>query len=146
MAPGMTVLPLSTTLTVLPLTVISKWFHWPTGLSAWVRGVTAARTSARCFGIRPHAIHLARSNRPAPDVHLKPAVATKEDARIRVRKRQPQLIAFNVLGVGAVGQDIGNILIDEWCFLEPPIQLQDEVAIFAIAPERFVPLGLAAAS
>ena len=44
-APGITVVPLSSTLTVLPLTVISKWFHSPTGLSAWCMGVTAARSS-----------------------------------------------------------------------------------------------------
>ncbi len=49
-APGMTVLPLSTTVTVLPRTVISKWFHSPTGLSACVRGVTAALTSAGVLG------------------------------------------------------------------------------------------------
>ena len=49
-APEMTVLPLSATRTVLPLTVISKWFHWPTGLSAWVLGVAAARSSGDVFG------------------------------------------------------------------------------------------------
>ena len=44
-APGMTTLPLSTILTVLPRTVISNRFHWPTGLSACIRGVTAARAA-----------------------------------------------------------------------------------------------------
>ncbi len=47
---GMTVTPFKTTETVWPRTVISKWFHSPTGLSARVRGVTAARTLAGVWG------------------------------------------------------------------------------------------------
>ena len=39
-APGRTVKPFSTTVTVLSFTVISNVFHSPTGLSAWWRGVT----------------------------------------------------------------------------------------------------------
>ena len=75
------------------------------------------------------AVHLARADRPAPDVRLEPAVAAEEDPGIRVRQREPQLLAVDVLGVGAVGQDVGNVLVDERRLLEPPIDLQDEVAV-----------------
>ena len=48
-APSITVLPFNTTVTDFPRTVISNWFHSPTGLSACVRGVTAARTAGVRF-------------------------------------------------------------------------------------------------
>ena len=48
---GMTTLPFKTIRTVLPRTVISNRFHWPTGLSACIRGVTAARSSAAVLGL-----------------------------------------------------------------------------------------------
>ena len=46
--------------------------------------------------------------------------------------------------MSAIRQNKRDILVDEWCLLDSPIQLQDEVAIFAVAPERFVTLRLAA--
>src|SRR4051794_39869332 len=52
-APEMTVFPFNSTLTVFPLTVISKWFHSPTALSAWVLGVAAARSSGEVRGSQP---------------------------------------------------------------------------------------------
>ena len=45
-------------------------FHSPTGLSAWCLGVTPARTSGGRLGVHPVAVHLARADRPAPDVDL----------------------------------------------------------------------------
>ena len=74
-APAITVLPFRTTFTVLPLTVISKWFHSPTGLSAWVLGVAAARSSGewpgsvRMLKISPEPIgqhQMLVWNRPSP--------------------------------------------------------------------------------
>src|SRR6266851_1465371 len=49
-APGITVFPLSEIVTVLALTVISKWFHSPTGLSACVIGVAAAFRAGGLLG------------------------------------------------------------------------------------------------
>ena len=50
---------------------------------------------------------------------------------------------MDVLRVRAVGQDVRNVLVDERRFLEPPVDLEDEVAILDVAPERLVALGLA---
>ena len=82
----------------------------------------------RCLGIDADAVDLARADRPAPDVGLKPAVAAEVDAGIRIRQREFQFLAVDVLGVGAIGQDVRDVLVDERRLLEPPIDLQDEVA------------------
>ena len=75
--PASTVPPLRTTLTVFPFTVISKWFHSPTGLSAWSLGMTAARTSGGIFWSIRYRLDLAGADRPAPDVHLWPSPRRK---------------------------------------------------------------------
>ena len=98
----------------------------------------------RCLGIHPDAVHLARPDRPAPDIHLKKAVAAKEDTGISVGKGERSSLPWMSLACVPSGKIYGNVLVDERCFLEPPVELQDEVAIFAVAPERFVALGLAA--
>src|SRR4051812_2772924 len=137
----MTVTPFRTTVTVLPLAVISKWFHSPTGLSARCRGVTAARRSGgvsrrgrpgyishRPVGpvpgggggagvgggvaAGPHGVHLARADGPAPDVDLVIAVAAEEDAGVGVGQRELQFFAVDVLRVRAVGQDVRDVLVD----------------------------------
>ena len=100
----------------------------------------------RRFGIHADAVELARADRPAPDVGLEPAVAAQIDAGIRIRQREFQLLAVDVLGVRAVGQDVGNVLVDERRFLEPPIDLEDEVAILDLAPEGLVALASLPAS
>ena len=142
--PGMTVMPFSTTLTVLPRTVISKWFHSPTGLSAWVRGVTAARTSAGVFrSIRTLYI----SPEPIGQHQMltwympSPRKKTPESASGSASRSS---LPADVPGMGAVRQNVGNVLVDEGRLLEPPIKLQDEVAVFALAPERLVALRFAA--
>ena len=84
----------------------------------------------RCLPVHADAVELARADRPAPDVGLEPAVAAQVDTGIGVRQREFQFLAVDVLGVGAVGQDIGDVLVDERRFLEPPVDLEDEVAIF----------------
>src|SRR5438270_899918 len=45
---------------------------------------------------------------------------------------------MNVPCVGAIRQDIGNILVEVGRLFEPPIYVQDEIAILAVAPERLV--------
>ncbi len=45
---------------------------------------------------------------------------------------------MNVASVGAIRQDVGNILVEERRLFEPPIHLQDEIAVLAFAPERLV--------
>ena len=35
----------------------------------------------------------------------------------------------------------GDILVEEGRFFKPPIHVQDEIAILAVAPERLVPLS-----
>ena len=50
---------------------------------------------------------------------------------------------MNVPGVGAVGQDVGDVRVDVRRFLDPPVDMQLEVAEFAFQPEALVALGLA---
>ena len=50
---------------------------------------------------------------------------------------------MNVLGVGAVGQDVGNIRVCVRRFLDPPVHMQLEVAEFTLQPEALVSPGLA---
>ena len=109
-----------------------------------MRGVTAARTPAGVLRIHADAVHLARPDRPAPDVHLKEPVAAEKDTRIRVRQRQLHLLAVDVPGMRAVRQDIGDILVDEGASLSRQSSCKTKSRVFAVAPERLVALGLAA--
>ena len=52
-------------------------------------------------------------------------------------------VGADVACVGAIRQDVGNIFVEEGRFLKPPIHLQDEIAILAVAPERLVTQSLA---
>src|SRR5271165_135697 len=97
----------------------------------------------RGAGIGADAIHLARADGPAPDVDLVGAGTPQIDSRIRVGQGQLEFHAMNVPGVGAVGQDVGNIRVCVRRFLDPPVHMQLEVAEFAFQPEALVSPGLA---
>src|SRR5437016_712633 len=84
-----------------------------------------------CCTVRP-------SRWAAPDVDLEPSITAQEDAGIRIRQRHSHLLAMNVACVGAIRQDVGYILVEEGRLFEPPIHMQDEIAILALAPERLV--------
>jgi hypothetical protein len=45
--------------------------------------------------------------------------------------------------MGAVRQDVGNILVEERRLFEPPIYLQNEIAVLSLTPKRFVTRGFA---
>ena len=130
-APGITVLPFRTTLTVLP----SDRDLEPVPLADRLVGLHAGRdggaSSGGRPGIRADAVHLARADRPAPDVDLILAAAAEVDAGIGVGQREPQLLAVDVPGVGAVGQDVGDVSVDVGRLLDPPVDVQDEVAELA---------------
>ena len=106
-------------------------------------GVTAARSSGGVFGsvrmpyISPEPIGQHQMlTWWLPD-------AAEVDAGIGVGQGQLQLLAVDVPGVGAVGQDVGDVRVDVRRFLEPPVDVQLEVAELAVQPEALVPLGLA---
>ena len=121
-------------MTVFPRTVISKWFHSPTGLSACVRGVTAARTAAgvlrsmRMLYISPEPI-----GQHQMLIWCLPDPAN-ENAGIRVGQRELHLLAANVARVRAVRQDVGDIRIDVRRLLDAPVDLQHEVAELPLGP------------
>ena len=94
--------------------------------------MTPARTSGGIVLVHAIAVDLARADGPAPDIDLALAVhVAQEDAGVAVGEAELDLLARDVAGVGAVGQDVGDIGVDEGGFLDAPIEPQDEVAELA---------------
>ena len=74
---------------------------------------------------------------------MKTPVTAEVNTRVGVGQRDSQFLAEDVFRVRAVGQDIGDVLVDERRLLEPPVDEQDEVTILPLAPESLVTLCLA---
>ena len=108
------------------------------GLSA--RGDGGAHFSGD-FWVHADAIHFAGANRPAPNIHLVAGGAADVNAGIGVGQGEFEFLAFHVFGVGAVGQDVGNVWIDVRRVLDAPFEAEDVVAVFLVAGEAFFAFG-----
>src|SRR5262249_6810236 len=97
----------------------------------------------RRFGVGADAVHLAGANRPAPDVYLVAAGAAHVDAGVGVGQGQAQFLALDIACVRAVGQDVGDVRVEERGLLDAPVHLQDEVAELGLRPQTLVALGRA---
>ena len=64
---------------------------------------------------------------------LLPVHVAEVDARVAVGQRELQLLAVDAPGVGAVGQDVGDVRVDVGRVLDPPVELEDEVAVLLLA-------------
>src|SRR5262249_6506329 len=52
-------------------------------------------------------------------------------------------LAWSGGGGVPVGQDVGAFLVEKGPLFGPPVHVQDEIAVLAVAPERLVPRGFA---
>jgi hypothetical protein len=79
--------------------------------------------------------YLARTNRPAPDVHLRLVPAAEKDPRIGVRDLDQHFPAGIVLLVCPIWENNPGGAVDVGTLLNPPVHQQLEVAVASCGPQ-----------
>ena len=74
---------------------------------------------------------------------LFPVHVAEVDPRVAVGELELDLLAVDVPRVGAVGEDVGDVRVLVRRLLDPPVELQDEVAELLLADQVLVAGGLA---
>ena len=123
----MTGWPFSFTQSLSPLSLIKKVFHSPMGRSAFVLGVTPARTAGLTDESGTVAPNLSRANTPTPDVHLRLMLPAQEHPRIHVWNLRQLLFTSRIFPIRSIGENDFRRLICIRRLFDPPIDQQLKV-------------------